>query len=198
LKPSYGHYTETRQKFSLDELGFNGKLSIQGKLLPEGLDAYTDISGMIQDIVHAPSTNIPAFQYWSINLRAGYVERVAPDVPEWSFLTGWYWWRFYVVGEKFGVVPRLAGPQLFLQRRFQPVHGRTWFVNARWAFLGDRDAPQSFEDYEASLGGGVEIAWIGKRRPLSVTLDVSRLQFMKDNNSMSLFNFIAGLSFPIY
>ena len=204
LGPSYHHYSETARGFTIDELGFYGKLALQFKVLPAGLDFYTDIAGTIQDVVHTPSTQPPnnaplaALQYWAINTRLGYVEPVTPLESEWSFMLGWYWWRFYVVKENYGLANKLSGPQFFVQYKHQRLRQAPWWLNARWVFLADRGLPGSANDREFSLGGGFDIAWVGKRRPLSLNLDLSQLQFYQGNRNMTLTNLILTLSYAIF
>ncbi len=204
LAPSYHHYSETQRGFTIDELGFFGKLAVQIKAWPEGLDFYTDIGGTIQDIYHSPSVQgandrpLAALQYWAINSRLGYVEPATPLESEWSFMTGWYWWRFYVVNDNYGLVNKLAGPQLFVQYKHQRLRQTPWWLNGRWVFLADRGFPSEFKNREFSIGGGLDILWVGKRRPLSLNLDLSQLQFYQADRNMTLTNLILSVDYKFF
>jgi hypothetical protein len=206
MGPSLHHYSESLKSFTMDEFNLYGKFSLWGKSPLRGLDASFDIEGTINDLAKGPTTLVPAFLYWQMSLRAGYSDPVAPHSPEWSYMAGWTYWRLYVTGQQYGLVPKLQGPQFFVQRRAQmqtaaqreTLGGRSWWSNARLAFLGDRGFPGGMESFELGLGGGIEVAWVGRRRPLSVTLDFSRLQFTKEASTMALHNLIFGLSWQLY
>lgn len=190
---TYMSYQEPTRGVSLTEIGLTAKLSANYALIPGKIDVAGNFFGTMLPLSNSTNNALPSAQFFGINIRGGYTLPFQPGGMKWKFWVGEYYWAMVVPNNAYGI-STLLGPHILITSQSSPYLAHPFAFYFKYFPIVAPGAPFVFSNMEVAAGGGVQLFVIGRKFPVSATLDLDDIGYVSSDLSdqMSLFSLSLG------